>query len=105
MQIGRLRHRITIETPTDVLDDFGESTKTWSSIGTVWASVEPLSGQEKFEALQIYPEASHKVRIRYLSGVSPDDHILFGSRTFEIVAVMNQMERNREIILTVKEAV
>ena len=103
MQAGRLRHRITIQTFTTTKDEFGQPVETWDTFDTVWASVEPLTGREYFQAQQTQAEISYRVRIRYLSGVEPTMRVIHGSRTLEILAVLNAEERNREIQLMCRE--
>jgi len=101
MQAGRLRHRVTVQRATDSIDQYGDQTPTWASLGTVWASVEPLSGREYFAAAQMQSEVSTRIVIRPISGVTltPKDRVKFGSRYFDIQSVINRDERNRELQL------
>lgn len=101
MQAGRLRHRVTVQRSTDSIDQYGDQTPTWASLGTVWASVEPLSGREYFAAAQMQSEVSTRIVIRPISGVTltPKDRVKFGSRYFDIQSVINRDERNRELQL------
>jgi SPP1 family predicted phage head-tail adaptor len=101
MQAGRLRHRVTVQRATDSIDQYGDQTPTWTSLGTVWASVEPLSGREYFAAAQMQSEVSTRIVIRPISGVTltPKDRVKFGSRYFDIQSVINRDERNRELQL------
>ncbi len=103
MQAGRLRHRITIQNFTSTKDDFGQPIESWSTFAAVWASVEPLTGREYFQAQQTQAETSYRVRIRYRAGVVPTMRVIHGSRTLEILAVLNAEERNREIQLMCRE--
>jgi SPP1 family predicted phage head-tail adaptor len=101
MQAGRLRHRVTVQRATDAIDQYGDQTPTWTSLGTVWASVEPLNGREYFAAAQMQSEVSTRIVIRPISGVTltPKDRVKFGSRYFDIQSVINRDERNRELQL------
>lgn len=106
MQAGRLRHRIAIQSASESLDDFGSTTKVWSTDTTVWGHVEPLSGQEKFEAQQVVGEVTHKITTRYYSsGITPDMRLVYDSRTFEILSVIDVREHNRAMELLCKEMV
>ena len=102
--IGKLRHRIGIQTSSDTQNAYGEIEKAWTTAKTVWASVEPLTGRELFQAQQVVATASHRVRIRYDSTVTETSRVLFGSRIFDINAIMNRDERNAEIELLCTEA-
>ena len=70
MQAGKLRHRVQIQAPTDVRDDHGGNTRTWTTIATVWGSVEPLSGRELFEAQQVHARAAVRIRVRHYEGLT-----------------------------------
>jgi SPP1 family predicted phage head-tail adaptor len=65
--------------------------------------VEPLQGRELWTAKQVVAEVTHRIRFRHLSGVVPTQRVVFGSRTFEILSVINPEERNRELELLCKE--
>jgi head-tail adaptor len=43
--------------------------------------------------------------MRYYAGLRPDWRLTFGSRTFEIVSVINPSERRKELELMLKELV
>ena len=94
MKAGSLRHKITIETPSETSDGLGGMTTTWNTLKSIWAAVMPLRGQEYIGAMQTTSEISHRVRIRYMSGVTPKQRIKWGDRYFDIESVLNPSERN-----------
>jgi len=96
MNIGKLRHRVELKSATTEQDGYGESVETWSgdAYTTVWASIEPLSGRELEHAQQITAETNHRIRIRYNSSVAAEHRAYWGSRIFEITAIINPEERN-----------
>lgn len=75
----------------------------WATEHAIWAEIKPLSGRELVEAQQVVADASHLVTIRYLSGVTPQKRILFGTRELYIESVQNTDERRRELVLTCVE--
>lgn len=103
MRAGRLRHRVTIQSVTTNTDSYGQPIESWSTFAEVWAAVEPLTGREYFQAQQLQAEVTYRVRIRYLTGVLPTMRVLHDSRTFEVQAVINLDERNRELHLMCRE--
>jgi len=105
MQAGKLRHRVTIQTPTETQNAVGEVTRSWAAFtdGVVWAAVEPMNGREILMAQQMTSTATTKVTIRYLAGVTSKMRVLFGTRTFEIEYVLNPLERNAEQVLLCRE--
>lgn len=105
MEIGRLRHRITLMRQINEINDFGATITKWKSITTVWAEVKPLSGREYFSAQQVQSEITTQIWLRHLDGIKPSMRVKFGKRSLEIVAVLNTQERNVSLQLMCKEAV
>jgi SPP1 family predicted phage head-tail adaptor len=105
MRAGRLRHRVSIQAPSETLDDFGEADLSWATDSTVWASIEPISGNERFSSDQVTAELTHRVFIRYLTGLTPRKRLLFGSRVFQIQSILNKDEKNEQLELLCREDV
>lgn len=91
-RVGQLRSLITIQVRAGGQDGFGEASGGWGDVTQVWASVQPLSGRELLSAQQVRGEVSHRVRCRYLAGITSAHRILYGGRVFDIQAVMNPEE-------------
>lgn len=103
---GLLRHRVEIQRSVEVQDGFGTPIPSWSSLHeNVKANVEPMSGQELFQARQLYAEVTHRIRARYHSGITAKHRILWGTRVFDILAVLNLEERNLVLEIMAKEIV
>jgi len=94
VQAGKLRHVIDIQKFTTSKDSYGEDIKTWASYHKTHAEVRPLRGKEYFDTQQIVPEVDNKIKIRYRSGIAPTMRVVWGSRTYEIRAVIDPSERN-----------
>lgn len=105
MQIGKLRHRLVIQRENASQDSYGEDVPSWTTFATVWGSVEPLTGREYLEGKALTAEVTYRIRIRSLSGVTPEMRVSYDSRYFQIVSVMDVDERNREMILMCREFV
>ena len=86
MRAGRLRHRITFQSPGLVQDPVsGEMLAGWD---TVWekvpASVESLSARDLIAAQAGQSEASGRMVIRYRAGVLPTMRILHRGDIYNI---------------------
>lgn len=103
--VGNLRHRVIIQGKQTTPDGMGGFVEAWQDIATVWGDVRPLRGQERYVAQQAVSEVTHKVTIRYMSGIAPGNRILFDGRVFDILAVINVAERNRWLELLCSEVV
>lgn len=101
----QLRHRVKLQSKSVVQDSYGQETITWTDEAQIWASIEPISGREYFLAKQVQAETTHRIRIRYYSGVRADWRVLYGTRVFNIESVINPEEANKEIILMCREAI
>lgn len=105
MNIGKLRHRITLLRQVNEVNDYGASTQTWKRVATVWADVRPLSGREYFSAQQVQSEVTTQIWLRHIEGIKPTMKVKFGKREFEILSVLNIQERDVSLQLMCKESV
>ena len=103
IEAGKLRHRLAIQSHTEARDSFGGSTKTWATQKTVWGSVRPMSGKELVNAQQVDSRVTHRIVIRFYSGLDTTYRFLFGTRVFNIVSVLNIQERNKLLVITAIE--
>lgn len=87
-RVGKLRHRVTVQAPTETPDSTGQPVQTWSAVATVWASVEPSDGREYFLADQNRALVSHVVQARTNAAFSPKRRLLYGTRVLGILAVL-----------------
>ena len=108
MTIGQLRHRLTIQAITaSSKNSYGERIETVQSSSesvTVWGSVDPLMGRELEAARQVESMVTHRIMIRYRSGVTPRSQVVHKTRTFEIESIQNPGERNDWLTLMCKES-
>jgi SPP1 family predicted phage head-tail adaptor len=100
---GSYRHVITFQSPSTTENEYGEPTQDWVDFATVRAGIYPISGKDYISAVELNSEISHKVNIRYYPGITPNMRIVFGSRIFQIIAVMNFQEWNKELQIVCKE--
>ena len=105
MRAGALRNEVWIKSPTATTDTYGDTTISWGTVAVCWASIEPLRGREWVASGMENSEITARCRIRYYSGILPTMRVYLGSRTFEIVSVIDPNERNAELELMVKELV
>lgn len=104
MRAGQLRHRGTIQSEQRTEDGYGGfNPPTWADVCTDWMSIEPLSGQEAVAARQLQDTVTHKIAMRYRSGITPAMRVKFGSRLFNIREVRNLDERNVRIEMRCEE--
>lgn len=104
MRTGLLRHKGTIEQPTET-NVAGEVTSTWAEFATRWVHIEPLTGRELFEAQQFHVDVTTRITMRHLAGVTPKMRFSHAGRIYDIQAVMHPEERGDVTVLLTKEAI
>jgi SPP1 family predicted phage head-tail adaptor len=111
MEPGKLRHTLTIQRNTPTTSETGAAVDSWSTYKTVRGSIQTgasapgmgIRGREFFAADIRNSEVSHNISIRYTAGITPKMRVLFGARTFDIVAAVDIEERHHEMTLLVRE--
>ena len=111
MRSGRLKYRITLQqqgTGSPTQNAGGEANPEWVDYKTVWAAIEPMKGRELLAAQQVNSEVTGTIRIRYNSAIAAIKSSMrakYGTRIYDILAVVNRTEANEELLLTVRELV
>lgn len=91
---GDLRERVTVQIASGTTNTLGETVLTWSNSTAVWASVEGVSARESLTAGQQETTISHRVRIRYLSGLTNKMRFAWRNRTLDIVSLLEHDNRS-----------
>jgi len=108
MRAGTLRHIIIIEEQSDASDGMGGFTNTWGTVtgmGAVPAAIWPFKATETVQAMQLEEKITHRIRIRYRSGITAKNRIKFGSRIFNIISLINVDERNISLDILATEEI
>lgn len=104
MRAGQLRYKIEFLTVSGGQDETGGiSEEIETHFCYAMADIKPISGNEKFVANQVFPEATSQIKCRYVVGISTKHKIKFGDRMFDILNVQNKDERGIELFIVVKE--
>ena len=82
MRSGQLRHRITFQEQVETSDSMGGVTVSWQDYKDAWAGIYPLRAQEMVNSGQLEHEITHKVRTRYISGITAKMRIMFDSTRY-----------------------
>jgi SPP1 family predicted phage head-tail adaptor len=90
-------------------DEWNLTDDKWSLFAAnVWASVEPISGKEFFSAEQNNAMTNTRVKIEYSSvtkNIVPGMRVLYGTRKFYILSVIDYKEKHQELQLMCRELV
>jgi SPP1 family predicted phage head-tail adaptor len=91
---GKLRERVTVQIASGTTNALGETVLTWGDSSAVWASVEGVSAREALISGQQETTVSHRVRLRYLPGLTSQHRFSWRSRTLEIVSLLEHGNRS-----------
>ena len=105
---GALKQRIRVERPNTTTDRLGGPTRTWITVATVWADIQPLSGREAVIANKLSAEITHQITVRYQPVFDNPQQVsqlrvLYRSRIFNIHSALNDDEQRVALILLVSE--
>lgn len=96
---GELRHKVRI-IELGLSQTAGGATEIANYlVGDAWGAVEALQGRELYAAQQRVAEVTHKVTIRYRSGIKAKNRVWYGNREFQVAAVYDQLETREFLVL------
>lgn len=99
MNPGALKHRIKIESRSEVSTDTGFQTQ-WVTVCEVWAEKDSLTAREFFQAQAVNAENTEKYRTRYRKGLDTTMRIVDTEGIkYNITGILNPKGANTELIL------
>ena len=99
---GKLRERVTVQIASGSTNTLGETVLTWGNSTAVWASVEGVSAREAIEFGKQEVTATHRVRMRYVSGLTQNMRFAWRNRTLEIVRLLEHGNRSEHEAICVE---
>lgn len=96
---GKLRERVTVQQASEARNAIGETVLSWSTYATVWASVDGVSSREALDSGKIDVQISHRVRMRYLSGLTQNMRLSWRGRTLDIVSLLEYGNRSEHVLI------
>lgn len=97
-----MRSKITILALQPGYDPEGEPINDWQPVEGLtglWASKEPLLGNEFFAAEQMQSKVEVKFRTHYIPGVTNEMRVQDSEGVYEILSAINVKNLNRELLL------
>lgn len=100
---GRMRERVVVQRATESRNAIGESVQTWTDLVERWASVEGLSSREVLQTGQQQTEVTHRVRMRYVEGLTQQMRISWRGRILEITSLLEHGNRSEHELLCTED--
>jgi SPP1 family predicted phage head-tail adaptor len=101
--IGAMRRRLALQAPVEVPDLAGGVARSWADVATLWAAVEPLASAPVVLGDAPTSRTTHRVTLRWRSGVAAGMRLAEGARIFSIRTAFDPDERRRRLVLLVEE--
>ena len=101
-----MRTKITVLQLQSGYNDEGEPNGDWEAVDgltDLWASKEPLLGNEFFAAEQTQSRVEVKFRTYYVPGVTNEMRVQDSEGTYEILSAINVKNLNRELLMYCKK--
>ena len=105
MRSGDLRQVLVLQSPPSGVGDRGERTGSWTDVATGRAKVESLSGDEVIQANQMAGQVTHRVTMRFRTGLNVKQRFKFGTRYLNVGYVNDIEERGRWVQCLCREDV
>jgi SPP1 family predicted phage head-tail adaptor len=99
VEAGKLRHRVTIEAPSEGQDAYGEPASTWTPVTQVWASREDLTGREAYAAQQVRAEVTTRFGMRFRDGITAKMRLLSDGIAYNVASVADPDGRKRTLVV------
>ena len=96
---GKLRERVTVQIASGTTNTFGETVLSWANSTAVWASVEGVSARESLGMGQQEIGVTHRVRLRYLPGLTQNMRLAWRNRTLDIVSLLEHGNRSEHEVI------
>ena len=109
MRAGAFRHTVAVQVRSESAGTMGAggsvSWATVSGMGSVRASIWPLKGVELIDAMKLTAKATHRIRMRYRSGITTANRLYWsdGGKTYNIVSMIDPDERHRMLEMLCEE--
>lgn len=103
IRAGRLKDKVTIEAPPTA-DSRGQLVGSWSTVATRRCAIEPLNGREYWSRLGEQVNAIVMIRFRFELNLIQYSYRLVDYRDspaviYEVIEIINDRNRNRELIV------
>ena len=105
MPLGKMRHRINIQTIGSTTDNMGGNATSYSTTVTVWGMVEPVVGNERVEGQQIESRQRFKFTLRYNSNLTTDDRLNYDSTDFRILSIVKKYDIDKYQVVIAEKGV
>lgn len=100
---GRRRHFLELQQATLTSDGMGGHVETWTTVGMLFAAIEPVATRSIFGADQRLESVTHRITMRARDDIRSGMRFVKQSRVFEIMTIHDPDETGRYQLCSVRE--
>jgi SPP1 family predicted phage head-tail adaptor len=86
-----------LEAPVETADGSGGVTRSYETVATLWASVEPKSARQDVAAGALGAAVTHRIRIRFSADITLRHRFRDGAQVYRFVALRARDKRFLDI--------
>lgn len=98
-----IRHRLVLQKAVYARDEIGGTVVMWQDAASLWGSIEPLRGEERFNNQKFEAHRFFKISTRFRADITTSARFRKGERQFLIRSVMNRDEENHTLEMVCEE--
>lgn len=98
IEAGKLTEIVVVQSAVESRNHLGETTLSWNTYATRWASVEGVTVSESLDGQQS-TSVTHNVQMRYLDGLTTQMRLYWRGRTLEIISVLEHGRRSEHQLI------
>lgn len=100
---SKIHHRLILQKPTYSRDEIGGTVTMWQDVASLWGSLQPLRGEEKFQFQKTQTHQSFKISVRFRADIVPNLRLRKGGRVFLIRSISNIEEQSHTLDMICEE--
>jgi SPP1 family predicted phage head-tail adaptor len=92
---GQLRHRLKLFNPSEVNDDMGGGTNTYSYVSTVWGRAKRITGTRYLEFTQLVKGEPYDITLRYRTDITigKSSRFTFGTKNIFVHSILEDEKK------------
>jgi SPP1 family predicted phage head-tail adaptor len=95
---GDLNRRLTLQEPAEAPDGAGGVARSYATVTTLWANVEPVSARNSIVADADGATVTHRITIRRRAGITTRHRFAEGDTIYRIVSLRDDATRRFLVI-------
>lgn len=101
--LGPMREKITVQSSSEAVSSAGVVTKTWTTIATPFARVEPLDGTEAVKGERLRSDNRFRATVHFRGDWGAGLRVVWRGRTFDVTSCEDKVGDRKFLTLMMTE--